>query len=586
MAYSNRTHLNIIVDNFEIQKKLISIILRIFIDLLFVNLSDKEIYNNMLKLIRSIEFKYELLSEVCQEIEKIFCFLFNINNEDKKNKFKLYINKNKEINISKIFSHLFKFIFTIINSIINSNNFKEKYNIIRVKLTNEVLSLLIAITKKINEEFLIKNQNGELYFCLMNYIKFLYKIVFYNDLFYKFTLLEIDMFIFNLSDLVNLCYNKSLLNSNILIKIKSNNHYYKKTFIEIILDNYINILFNDKFEKSHKLIYKSLNSVFDNIGKNKVSIFYYNDQLIKNILNKGGLEKDQKIKENIKNINSFLMPEDKVKFEMSFTTFFLLKIAAYSEFLKNNILKNDDSLKNYFDKIIKKLILEHKDLYNLNADLFSKISNYDNYNNLKNIIERNIKDKKSKIKENNLFSELKEFFYKNLSILDYPISDQITSENCNIVENNKKRHKSQVLKKDYNDLSLNNNKSPNMQYSTNTNFIKGPIHNDNNRGSLDLNNPSLFYENNIFLGRGLVSNSTLSRTKISNSISIIDENINNGKEIDNGNNYDLQLNLIEDISLIKPKIEQNKKNDINNNININNNDIDNINLNNKKKPIL
>ena len=105
----------------------------------------------MIKLINSIELTKEILDSLFLEIAKIFNFLFNKNNIENNISFKLYINKNWEVNTSQIFSRLFKFIYTILDLTVNNNYNIEKYNITKTKLTNEVLNLLIKINKKINE---------------------------------------------------------------------------------------------------------------------------------------------------------------------------------------------------------------------------------------------------------------------------------------------------------------------------------------------------------------------------------------------------------------------------------------------------
>ena len=157
---------NINQENVEIKKKLISIILSILIDLIFVNLSDKDLYDSILKIIKNIEYTKEILVSICGEIEKIFQFLFNKNNNMKNITFKLYINLTNDINISKIYSPLFKFIFKILNYIINNDILQNKSNIDRIKLTNEILSLLISINKKSSEEFQNKKKMKKyIYMC-------------------------------------------------------------------------------------------------------------------------------------------------------------------------------------------------------------------------------------------------------------------------------------------------------------------------------------------------------------------------------------------------------------------------------------
>ena len=539
---------NINVDN-EIISKLISIILCILIDLIFVNISNKEINKNMIELINFIQLTNENVGIICGEIGKIFNFLFNNTKDDSKN-FKLYVKNKQEIDISKVYSRLFKFIFSILKNIIINKNV-EYNNIIKTKLTYEVLSLLISISKKINDEFLNGKKNEDTYFSLLNYIKFLYKIVFNEEMFNKFSLLEIDMFIFNLSDIVHLCSVELLLHTNLLIKIKTNQKYYKKTIIEIIIDTYINILFNEKFEKSHKLIYKSLNSLFDNIpiGKNYYTIFYYNDYLI-NVNKKKIKKEEQKIKTNIKKINEILMKKYKEKYEMSFITFFLLKLVAYYKYLQYHIIKNTIFLFDYLESIIKKLLEEHKDLYKLNENIFSKISNDFYYNHLKEKIESYIlsisKNKNNSNYYFDLFLKLKEFFEQKLSKFDKPIVEEITSGNCNIKKNPKKTKSPQIIFKDNDNINNSINLYPN----------RSPVYSKRKLSAI-----SEFSLNK--------STKTLN---IIPSLSLNEKDFNKYNDIDNDNDSDndLQLNIIESDN-IKESIIQGNIIDNNNEFNINNN---------------
>ena len=545
-AYKN----NSISDTFEIKQKIICIVFRIFVNLIFINEYDKETTKNLLKLIKCLYFTKEILEVICQEIDKLFFFLFYIKNPNRVNNFNLYINKKKELNISKIYSHIFKFLFVILYSLINNrnNNMKEENDPTKSKLTNEVLSLFISLNKKIGEEFQNDRKNEITYLCLLNYIKFLYRIVFTEDVFNKFSLIEIDMFIFNLSDLIYLSNNENLLFTNTLFKIKENKKSFKKTIIEIILDIYIKILFNHKLQKSHKLIYISLNSIFDNvkIGNNNFTICYYNDYL-NNLLNKKKKSKEEQIIiDKITKINEILSKESNNKFEVSFITFFLLKLSAYFE---NKILKKDNSLKNYLEKYIKKLLQEHKDLYKLNKNIFTKTSKNFYYNHLKDKIESYVISNKSKKKENlEIPPEIKIFFQQKLSKFNSHISEEFTSGNCNIKKNIEKRNKSLII--DENDpnkgLQFGKKMSSSLAYVN-----KSPVLSNRNE-SLKFS-PKLYKNLNYFK-----SNSpTNAASSVKRKILYIEDNIIDKNEDDFEN--DLQLNE-------KPDED---KNEINENININ-----------------
>ena len=457
------------------------------------------------------------------------------------------------MNISKIYSHIFKFLFTILSTIINNQKIylEENNDKTKLKLTGELLNLFISLSKKIGEEFQNERKNEITYLCLLNYIKFLYEIVFTEDVINKFSLIEIDMFTFNLSDLVHLCNNEYLLFTNILFKIKSNKKCFKKTFIEIIFDLYIKILLNRKLEKSHKLIYISLNSIFDNntIGNNKYTICYYNDYL-NNLLNKKKKSKEEQIiVDKINKINEILTIESKDKFEVSFITFFLLKLAAYFE---NKILKKDNYLKNYLEKYIKKLIQEHKDLYKLNKNIFNKTSKNFYYNHLKDKIESYIISNKSKKKENlDIPPEIKIFFQQKLSNFNCHISEEFTSGNCNVKKNIDKRNKSLII--DENDPNK-GFQFRNKLSSSLANVNKSPVLSNRNE-SLNFSPNAYFKNKNLNYFKSNSPTNATSSTK--RKIMYNDDNIIDKNEDEFDNNLQLKEELEED------------KNEINENININ-----------------
>ena len=370
------------------------------------------------------------------------------------------------------------------------------------------------------------------------------------------------MFIFNLTELIHLCYTESLLYMNLLIKIKVNNNYFQKTIIEIILDIYIKILFNEKFVKAHKLIYESLNSLLNEIviGSKLCTIFYYNDYLIY-LFNKKRIGKEeQKIREKIKYIKENLTQDYNEEFELSFTTFFLLKIVAYYVYLQNNCLQNDDCFKNYLENLIKKLYLEHEYLYKLNKQIFSKSSTNYHYNYLKAKIEKNILSlnlKNKTIKNKDLFVEFKEFILKlNFSFQEL---ENITSGNCTIKKIMDKRNKSFYITSEDNYFNMSFKEK--RKLSVRTKFNKSPK--NKNINEIYEIEPSFSSANNN-ISSSSPKNIT-EKTKIYNNLSNNEtNNINkkaNDKEIEN----DLILNM-EKSKNIKEYIPIENKNE--NNINI------------------
>ena len=546
---------NIIKDNNEkiqekMKEKIISVILCILIDLIYGNLTHKEIKNDMLNLIDSIDITNEMLDNICKEIDKLFNFIFNKNFIDYKDDFKLYIDIRKKIKLSKAYSRIFGLLYKLLNTIIVHKNERNPKNemINKVSLINIILSFLININKVINEDYNKEKKVEHISLILVNYVKFLHKIIF-NNLLDHFSAIELDMFIFTLSDVANLCKKELFLHSNALIKMKINEQYYQKSFLEILLDIYINILFNDKYEKSFNFITNSFSSIFDNveIKNKKYTIFYYNDYLI-NLFSKWKLDKNnQKFRDRINNINDTLFKQKRInaKFKVSFTTFSLLKIASYLQNIQEDTkIKNNESLKTFLETYIEKLLEEHKDLYKLNKSLFSKVSNNLYYNHLKNKLETYITSN-AKNKENKKFGillEFKEFFEQKLSNFYNQISFEITSGNCNTKGNKEKTNKNKDLddddnrsimdhrrsvgikryfpklhftgkqKKNYLSHSFkeennNYNMDNSLQYSTTTNLDNfGFLENKNNNNDIDdindLNLPDLNTYSNIVINIG------------------------------------------------------------------------------------
>ena len=551
---------NIIKDNDrEIKEKIICIILRILIDLIFSNYTDKKIKENMLDLIKNIEINNEIINNICKEIDKLFSFLLNINNQDYDTKFRLYINTKKKIDSSKIYNRLFNFIIAIFKSI--NNNKSNYHNNIKINLINEIFSLLISISKKIGEEFKSDILNKEAYISLLSYIIFLNKIIF-CDILNNFNWMNMNIFILNISELVYLCQIESFLYTTFFIKLKINDKYYEKTIIEIILDIYINILMNDKFMNSHNLIFQSLNNIFDNldVDNKKHTIFYYIDYIMYKSNKKNLNKKERKIMEDLNKINHILMKDkkQKEKFEMSFTTFSLLKISSYLKFLEKFVFKTDHTLKKYLESYIQKLLEEHKDLYKLNKNIFSKISKNSYYNQLKNIIETNYISKSKNKNNNNIKNnkEFQEFVKEKLKVFDDPISEVFTSENCNT---NIKINKSNIN---------NNIHNPTSRFSLAQDYRKLSMITDLNlspresKKSLKLSPCNTLKEKNFDSLRNRKM-SALSNNK-NNLLNMEYQNIDEDDKID------FQLNINGSYNIIENNKDENNDDNINkNNININ-----------------
>jgi hypothetical protein len=63
-------------NDIEIKEKIVSKILCILLDLIFINLYKKHFKKDLLKLLESIDITIQRISDVSQEIEKIFNYFF------------------------------------------------------------------------------------------------------------------------------------------------------------------------------------------------------------------------------------------------------------------------------------------------------------------------------------------------------------------------------------------------------------------------------------------------------------------------------------------------------------------------------
>ena len=410
-------------ENKEIKNKILCTISLILINLINFIYQDKKLKNDFINLLNSIDFTVEIIKSLNNELYKIFIHFFDLNNSvNQKSEIDLNSDKKNQYNILKIFSGIYKIIFVVFK-IINDNI--NKRGIQKANLNNEILSLILLINKKINEEFKKDEKNDNIYFIFQNYIKFTYKIVF-SKFFDNFTVIELDMFKFILSEIIDRCIKEYIFNTNILTKIKSNNNYYQKTFVEIIIDIHMKILFNLKFFKSSDTIYDNLNKIIFNptITKKGETIFYFNDVTYLS-------KKPGKIEKVIININEIFVKKKKEKFENSFTIFALFKFASYYAEFKNKIFQINDDINNFLERILEKLLKEHFELYKSYPTIFSKTSKNLLYENLKDEIINYIISKKSRIDNLNIFSDFKDYFINNLSEFN-SVSEEITSDNSNI----------------------------------------------------------------------------------------------------------------------------------------------------------
>ena len=411
-------------DNIETINKIVYKISLILINLIYIINLDDKLNCDFKKLLNSIDLTIEIIRYIGNELFKIFTYFLNFNRAEENNPdINLNFKKITQSKALKILSGIYEIIIEIFKMI--NNNYNNR-GIRKTSLNNELLSLMLMMNNKINEEFKRKKKDENIYYIFQNYIIFINKIVF-NQFFDDFTVIELDIFEFILTEITDKCINEYIFNTNILITIKVDDNYYQKTFIEIFIDIYINILFNLKFLKSSKTIYENLNKIIFNpiITKNGETIFYFNDEIY--------LKKKQgKIEKNIISINNLYYKKNKEKFENSFTTFALYKFASYYTFLKNKIFEYNDDISKFLEMIIVKLLKEHFELYKSNINIFFKSSKNIKYKNLlEEIVKYIIENNKSKINNLKLLSDFSQYFSDNLSHYN-SISEEITSGNCNI----------------------------------------------------------------------------------------------------------------------------------------------------------
>ena len=137
------------------------------------------------------------------------------------------------------------------------------------------------------------------------------------------------------------------------------------------------VCYNDIYRYLFQKKISNIEDELNKINKNKI---------LKNIPKIG------KYLKKVYQINDLLLNKEKA-FNYNFITFEIGKIYKFS--ININSCLNKKDLSSFFEKLIAKLINEHKLLYELNKDFFyKKNSNYKYYNLIKTKIEKMINSKK------------------------------------------------------------------------------------------------------------------------------------------------------------------------------------------------
>ena len=199
--------------------------------------------------------------------------------EEKENNIEI-INK---INPMKLFGKIFNFIINLFELIITKfqSKISEKIYEELNKKIDESFSKLLNILEDLEKELSnFQESNMNYMYCLINFLIFYYRIIFYERKILKFSDVK---FIENLINIIQLCDKYFLLNSFQLFKFKIANIEYQKTIIEIIYDIFIQFfLNNENSEECYSKLLEEYNFIlYDRQLENvQHSIFYVNDYII------------------------------------------------------------------------------------------------------------------------------------------------------------------------------------------------------------------------------------------------------------------------------------------------------------------
>ena len=450
--------------------KLLSILIKIIFTKRKIG-KNETIMNKFNIFIKKLEKTTDLIIIFSTEIISILNHLLEIrNNLNNKNVESNSLKEIQKIYTSEELRHISNYYLEIFDLILyflespKDNNNKEEMDMIIVEKLLDGLFMQIenTIRKNIENNNKIYNNNNlskenynnnEIYiiYCLINFLKF-----YHNILFKK---IYSEKFIQNFVNICELCCKCGLIYSNILIEIDEDLEI-TKTPLEIILDicvfyttltsnKYNENIFDNNINKDNiieeqKIIYELLKKIlFPNNKENnskefkkKYTIFYINDYfrlLSSNYpINEKKRPKNDPIyleftnEFNIYQRNEKLLLNEK-KYNLNFSTFFILKCSGYKKILfelivnifSSNLdakvcLKFDDIL-TLIIEVIQKNYNEHELLFSKNKSFFftSKSANtsYDYYSEIKKKIENNIKK--------NNYSELDTYILNTIFYKDF-----------------------------------------------------------------------------------------------------------------------------------------------------------------------
>jgi hypothetical protein len=335
-------------------------------------------------IIKNVEITNNLIPTIFKELKMIFTkyiLTSNVENIDKKDKKnisneKAYSEENIDLT-SKFYKealNVIKFVLEDVkendkNAINNENVILEFFEYVAKIMRVQIDENNITKNSDSSNNSDINNENNNINYvdiliCLINFLKFYYYI--FSRRIYS------ERFVNNFIEICNICYNSGLIYSTILIEFEENSDK-RKTILEIILDTCIYYIYSS----SKKFLEETLQNDIDKEGISNAqtsiynfilklwpeeksnskdttksyTIFYINDyfRYFSFTLAKEGkkkLRKDQMYNEfiseftNLQNIDELFSKEK--RFNLNFSTFFIIKCNGYKQLLFNLFIKISD----------------------------------------------------------------------------------------------------------------------------------------------------------------------------------------------------------------------------------------------------
>ena len=517
-------------------------------------------------IIKNVEITNNLIPTIFKELKMIFTkyiLTSNVENIDKKDKKnisneKAYSEENIDLT-SKFYKealNVIKFVLEDVkendkNAINNENVILEFFEYVAKIMRVQIDENNITKNSDSSNNSDINNENNNINYvdiliCLINFLKFYYYI--FSRRIYS------ERFVNNFIEICNICYNSGLIYSTILIEFEENSDK-RKTTLEIILDTCIYYIYSS----SNKFLEESLQNDIDKAGISNAqtsiynfilklwpeeksnskdttksyTIFYINDyfRYFSFTLAKEGkkkLRKDQMYNEfiseftNLQNIDELFSKEK--RFNLNFSTFFIIKCNGYKQLLFNLFIKISDEnekIKRFLklDDLMPLITYIIRDDYSEQELLHSKYKNFFfpktlntpfiQYLELKKQIEIGFKKK-----DNNYFRDIDDVFLSKI-----------------FKEDNEK-----VFSLIYSGLCI-SKKEEKLEQPKERKSIKHHLSVNFNRDNLDLNNNlAKTYTNNDSARKKLLSSSTNEDQEIEST-----SEINTPKTKDDDDEYTLQI---------------------------------------------